>query len=65
MKTCRLTLKVLVSTDNIFIFFIFFRENKAWHCMWIVCLADDSRENAKLCEMPSIVFPGNNNNIKK
>ena len=27
-----------------------FRENKAWHCMWIVCLADNSHE------MPSLTF---------
>ena len=31
---------------------LFFRENKAWHFMWIVCLADDSHE------MSSIIFSG-------
>ena len=31
-----------------FLFFLFFRENKSWHFMWIVCLADDSHEMSKL-----------------
>ena len=25
-------------------FVLFFRENKSWHFMWIICLADDSHE---------------------
>ena len=29
-------------------FFLFFRENKSWHFMWIVCLADDSHEISRL-----------------
>ena len=33
-----------------FLFLIFFRENKTWHFMWIVCLADNSHE------MPSFIF---------
>ena len=36
--------------DNLFLFLIFFRENNAWHYMWIVCQADDSHV------MSSIIF---------
>ena len=37
-----------------FIFFLFFREDKSWHFMWIICLADDSHyaddsHNVKTC----------------
>ena len=31
-----------------FFFFFFFRENKSWHFMWIVSLADDSHEMSGL-----------------
>ena len=45
-KILLLTLKALITTaadDNFLLFFfLFFRENKSWHVMWIVCLADDS-----------------------
>ena len=41
-----LTLKALIKTAavDIWIFQIsyFFPENKAWHLMWIICLADNS-----------------------
>ena len=26
----------------------FFKENKTWHFMWIICLADDSHEMSRL-----------------
>ena len=45
------TLKAPLTTaanDNSFIFFLFFRENKSWHFMWIVCSADDSHEISRL-----------------
>ena len=56
-----LTYKALITTaaDDIFLsiilllFFVyflcvFFRENKAWYFMWIICLADDSHEISRL-----------------
>ena len=49
-----LTLKAPITTaaDNNFFFcccfFYFFRENKSWHFMWIICLADDSHEMSRL-----------------
>ena len=33
--------KILEQT-TIYFYFLFFRENNAWHYMWIVCPADDS-----------------------
>ena len=41
-----LTLKAPITTaaDDIF----FFRENNAWHFMWIICRADDSHEMSRL-----------------
>ena len=44
-----LTLGAPITTaadDNffLFIYLFFFRENKSWHYMWIICLADDSHE---------------------
>ena len=33
---------------NVFVFLLFFRENKAWHFMWAICLADDSYEMLSL-----------------
>ena len=48
-----LTLKALIPTTKVVFFYILvllFKENKAWHFMWIVCLADDSHE------MPSLIF---------
>ena len=29
-------------------FFLFFRENKSWHFMWIICQGDDSHEMLRL-----------------
>ena len=29
---------VIITADDILNFFVFFRENKAWHFMWIICL---------------------------
>ena len=37
-----------IVADNILIFFVFFRENKAWYFMWIVCLADNWHEISSL-----------------
>ena len=40
-----LTLKAprkILEEVTIYFCFLFFRENNAWHCMWIVCPADDS-----------------------
>ena len=34
--------------DNIKFFVLFFRENKYWHFMWIVCQADDSHGMSRL-----------------
>ena len=42
-----------------FSFFIFFRENKFWHFLWIVCQADDSYKMSRL------VFSKKNNNKKQ
>ena len=43
--------KDLTTTDGTFKYFVlFFRENKACHFMWIVCLAEDSHE------MSSFIF---------
>ena len=42
-----LTLKapIMTAADNIHkYFFIFFRENKTWYFMWLLCLAEDSYE---------------------
>ena len=33
-----------VADDFHFFFFLFFRENKSWHFMWIICWADNSHE---------------------
>ena len=33
--------KILEQT-TIFFYFLFFKENNAWHFMWIVCFAEDS-----------------------
>ena len=41
--------KILEQT-TIYFCFLFFRENNAWHYMWIVCQADDSHV------MSSIIF---------
>ena len=47
-----LTLKAPITTaaDNnfLFSFFLFFRENKSWHFMWIICQADNSHEMSRL-----------------
>ena len=41
--SCFLTLKALLTTTAAFFFiYVFFIENKSWHIMWIVCIADDS-----------------------
>ena len=43
----QLTLKALskfVAANILKFFLLFFRENKTWHFMWIICLADDSHE---------------------
>ena len=48
----RLTLKAPITTvagNNFSLFFLFFRENKTWNFMWIVCLADDFTWNVKTC----------------
>ena len=51
-KFVMLTLKAPVTTaaGNIlkFFFLLFFKENKSWYFMWIVCLADDSHEISRL-----------------
>ena len=53
-----LTLKAprkIIEQTTIYFYFLFFRENNAWHYMWIVCLADDSHvmssiiSSKKLC----------------
>ena len=56
-----LTHKVLITTaaDDILNFYAFFRENKAWDFMWIVCWADDSHE------MPSLIFSEKKKKKKK
>ena len=41
--------KILEQT-TIYFSFLYFRENNAWHYMWIICLADDSHV------MSSIIF---------
>ena len=41
----KLTLKAprkILEQTTIYFCFLFFRENNAWHYMWIVCQADDS-----------------------
>ena len=35
-------------------YFLFFRENKSWHFMWIICLADDSHEMSRLYSLKKI-----------
>ena len=47
--TLKVTRKILEQT-TIYFCFLFFRENNAWHYMWIVCQADDSQV------MSSIIF---------
>ena len=40
-----LTLKAprkIIEQTTIYFYFLFFRENNAWHYMWIICQADDS-----------------------
>ena len=39
--TLKASRKILEQT-MIYFCFLFFRENNAWHYMWIVCPADDS-----------------------
>ena len=39
--------EIFVADDNLFIFY-FFQENKSWHFIWIVCLADNSYEMSGL-----------------
>ena len=61
-KVTPLTLKVqskICSRRHSKKFFFFFRENKSWHFMWIVCQADDSHE------MSRFVFPEKNNKKKQ
>ena len=43
-------LKVTIKTaaDDIFIYLLFFLENKSRHFMWIICQADDSHEISRL-----------------
>ena len=47
---CILILKVLskIVADNIQFFLLFFRENKGWHFMQIICFAGDSHEMSSL-----------------
>ena len=33
------------------IFSLFFRENKTWYFMWILCLAEDSHETSSLISL--------------
>ena len=47
-------LKQLQQTTIYNIYVLFFRENKAWNFMWIVCLAND------LQEVLSLIFSKNN-----
>ena len=42
----------ICSRWQLFLFLLFFKENKSWYFMWIVCQADDSHEISRLvfCE---------------
>ena len=46
------TLSEIAADEILFIFilfiYLFFRGNKAWHVMWLVCLADESRDRPSL-----------------
>ena len=38
-----------IEADSILFFLLLvFRENKAWHFLWIICLPDDSQEMSSL-----------------
>ena len=41
-------LSEIVADDILFYLLLFYRENKTWHFMWIVCRADDSHEMISL-----------------